>query len=208
MSFGPARGAAYSLRTPRHTVRQASPGTVSALVHVAVGAMTFLLIAQVAITSLPANALLLRVSSPRLTQRYLPQGWSFFTRDPQESQITVQQLTSRGLMSPMANPQRAASNAFGLNRWSRAQHAELRRLLALVPAAAWTHCMSDDVICVAQRPTLTMLSGTELSARYRLCGRLSAIRRTPMSWIEAHFRQQRVRVSDKANLLVSCSVGR
>ncbi len=65
----------------------------------------------------------------------LPQGWRFFTKDPQELRLFYHRLTASGWQSAMLAPHAEPRNKFGLDRRSRAQGVEAASLASLANLA-------------------------------------------------------------------------
>src|SRR4029434_6535737 len=81
--------------------------------------------------ALPFNPLKLPFERTLMVTRFVPQGWAFFTRNPREERLTLQQVLPGGQLAPLSrSPHARPDNAFGLDRRSRSQGVEIGLLLA------------------------------------------------------------------------------
>ena len=86
----------------------------------------------------------------------LPEGWKFFTRDPQEPQIKLYTLTGDGLGRELHFQNATASNDFGFSRRGRIFAIGLSSALGRVPAAAWAPCHQGPIECGKPLPTVVI----------------------------------------------------
>lgn len=112
----------------------------------------------------------------------LPEGWGFFTRDPQEPRVGV---FRRGPESDTWREESArnttAAYLFGASRAARTRGIEIATLLQSVPDAAWVECTDPLEHCAAAiaQPFPVI---TNLAASPTLCGDLLLRLQEPVPW--------------------------
>jgi len=130
---------------------------VSKRMLVAIAIPAVLLALWTAMLQVPPNVLEVSRSSPsaRVVVSAFPQGWSFFTRSPQEEQLRVyvDSLPPRTLdRTPLSEPR----NAFGLDRGVRRQNVELESILSKFHDGDWHPCGADSDCLTAAGPARTV----------------------------------------------------
>lgn len=77
-------------------------------------------------------------------KRVLPQGWAFFTKDPQEEKLTIYKLENDNYeLLIKGNPDK--SNLFGLSRKGRRVAYEFSLLLSQFKKESWTPRKGADI---------------------------------------------------------------
>jgi sporulation delaying protein A len=77
----------------------------------------------------------------------LPEGWKFFTRDPQEPQIKLYAVTDGDSWQELHYQNATPTNDFGFSRRGRIFAIGLTSALGRVPASAWVACRQDPIKC-------------------------------------------------------------
>lgn len=114
-------------------------------------------------------------------RRVVPEGWAFFTRNPREEAIFLFSRRSNGEWdSASLGPNGIASNAFGLNRISRAQGVETALLMNRFPNSAYRDCSGALTKCLDDTPSSRSLANE--SPNPSLCGDVGIVLRKPLPW--------------------------
>ena len=134
----------------------------------------------IALASLPYNP----ISPPFLIKRdiisFLPEGWGFFTRDPQESEIYIYKKVGSELVSYSIHHSRP-NNYFGLKRNSRAQMVELEFLIRNIKEVDWIECEDEINNCLSQE-TVPEFHLNNNSVFQSLCGVIWLQKKKPVPW--------------------------
>jgi antimicrobial peptide system SdpA family protein len=143
-------------------------------------------------------------SSIRLVQlSLLPQGWSFFTRDPREPTDVVYRMTGTGLEAlTFANT--SQRSLFGLSRRARVHDAELMALLAPVMQSTWKPCDVDPAGCGA-RYSGAPLEVANWAPTRMICGDIVVVRSRPVPWAWRRARDRLHMDSRLVRMRVDCS---
>jgi antimicrobial peptide system SdpA family protein len=131
----------------------------------------------------------------------IPEGWSFFTRDPREPKDVVYRR-ARGGLSQVTFANTSARNAYGVSRAARAMDAELMGLLEPVLESTWRDCDGAPEACVAAARPLALTNWSE--TRF-ICGDVAVVRAPPVPWA---WRRSRDRIHMPSRVLalkVDCS---
>jgi antimicrobial peptide system SdpA family protein len=110
--------------------------------------------------------------------RVAPQGWSFFTKSPRESELQPYVLHEGAWEDQLMGPNSAPHNVFGLDRRSRSQGIEMALLLAEADGLRWTKCDRDLAACLdqAKKPGTVANRVPEPT----LCGRVALVEQKPV----------------------------
>ena len=131
--------------------------------------------------ALPYNPLVLPFEDRVHLRQWLPEGWNFFTRDPQEERAAVyERYANSGWAKVAGKTLSDASNMFGLSRRPRAQSVETGLLLVQVPDAFWRSRRGAADACLRD----ALLFGDEVNPTPRplLCGELGIVLQRPVPW--------------------------
>jgi antimicrobial peptide system SdpA family protein len=126
----------------------------------------------------PANPITLPFERLVRADRFLPQGWSFFTRDPREADHTPYVRVGGRWASAAPKPQR--EHAFGLSRRSRAQGAELGLLVNGLAERDWVQCPGRVAACFDRLGAARRIHNPAPAPT--LCGDVAFVRRPPLAW--------------------------
>jgi antimicrobial peptide system SdpA family protein len=133
--------------------------------------------------TLPYNALHLPFENIRYKtafKAFFPEGFSFFTRDPRESQTEIFQLLDGDLVS-VTNKNGSYKNWFGVKRITRAINLDIGYLLSRIEEEDWIACNTAIQTCLDQTQNLFV----ELKSNYEkplLCGEYVLLSRKPVPW--------------------------
>ncbi|MFJ8079273.1 SdpA family antimicrobial peptide system protein [Streptomyces sp. NPDC096205] len=148
---------------------------------VMLAAMTWLLPALYVIqTHLPGNTLTFPGQDTVATtvNRLAPQGWSFFTKSPRDSELQPYVLRDGAWRDQLMAPHSAPHNAFGLNRRSRSQGIEMALLLAQADGLRWTKCDRDLAACLDRAAEPGTIANPVPEPT--LCGRVALVEQKPV----------------------------
>jgi antimicrobial peptide system SdpA family protein len=136
---------------------------------------------------------------------WFPQGWRFFTRDPQEATTDVYIRSDDGAWKPLPiGPASSPSFLFGLDRTPRAQSIELGMLITSVDSDDYEACDSDPQTCLERvKPRVQLLQNQ--SPRPTMCGELGIVRQKPVPWAWARSAASLEMPSKIIRIRVKCS---
>lgn len=116
-------------------------------------------------------------------RQVLPQGWSFFTRDPREPRVFAYGKLDSGEWRELSRGSvNSYRGAFGLHRGARAHGLELGLLLAELEGGTWIDCgRGEHPPCL---DSLESATGTveNQAARPVLCGTVGLVSQEPVPW--------------------------
>jgi len=154
--------------------------------------------------SMPHNSLRLPEESVIRMALLLPEGWKFFTRDPEEPRLRPYSLQNGVWLDASRGPAAVPKYALGLNRLVRTQGVETALLLSAVPDSAWTSCTQDPALCLLQVPaTATIRNPSPLPS---LCGAIAFAKQKPVPWAWSNRTPQVVMPSQVLRLEVQCGI--
>lgn len=132
----------------------------------------------------------------------LPQGWKFFTKDPQEAQLRVLALVDGEWKSAELGANAEPHNLFGLSKAPRARGAETGVLSRSIPSAAWQPCSESIEACLSHAPSSQPLHNPAPAPT--LCGTLGFALQKPVPWAWAALRSHFSMPSRVAKVEVAC----
>jgi antimicrobial peptide system SdpA family protein len=138
-----------------------------------------LVIAYTAQAALPRSPLSLPGVRAVRPMTWLPQGWSFFTRDPQEERTYLYQHTLTGWQPASLAPHSRGENWLGLDRISRAQSVELARLVIQAAVEPIT-CEGEAMACLDA--TRIQAKVKSIATRPTVCGEIGVVRQRIVPW--------------------------
>jgi len=151
--------------------------------------------------SMPTNPIKLPYEADAHTSLWAPEGWKFFTRDPQEDRADALVRAVGGVWEAgLHGPNARADHAFGLDRGGRAQGVELGLLLQSVAKDAFEECEDAPTRCLDAHETRLHL--VNRSPRPTLCGDVGFVLQRPVPW--AWSRSRPIMPSRVARVEVSC----
>lgn len=157
------------------------PARVLGALTLALGALSTLLVIYVVHGSMPKTPVDLPREQQLQTIRWIPQGWAFFTRDPQEESIVpyVRDGESWKVAVPTGGSPRYM---LGWDRSGRGVWVEIGLLVDGAPMSSYVSCEDEPAQCFA-RAKNPMTVKNRSPIRY-LCGDviLSAQKPAPWAW--------------------------
>ncbi|WP_211235393.1 SdpA family antimicrobial peptide system protein [Leifsonia aquatica] len=132
----------------------------------------------------------------------VPQGWAFFTKSPEESEIGV--YDARTGETLLVTPQTRVENAFGLSRNQRAQGPELALIASQI--TDWHECPMDREICFSEASGAETQSVENDAFVRTICGAAFVTGEKPTPWAYRDFDGvQRSQIQQIARVHVSCA---
>jgi antimicrobial peptide system SdpA family protein len=170
--------------------------------------VALLLVGYVAHAALPTNPINLPGEQPAFITAWCPEGWEFFTRDPEDARVTRFTRSALGHweVSPFQRNGTAA-NLFGASRTGMAQGHEMSQLMSLVDEARatnpnWTDCRGTDLECLdSTAQPLTIHNPTSSPT---LCGDVGFVRRKPTPWAWARSNDKILLPAQVLRVTVQC----
>jgi antimicrobial peptide system SdpA family protein len=151
---------------------------------------------------LPFNAIRLPGESAVDVELLLPEGWGFFSRNPQEEVEHFLKRTSGGSWQPLLPDSYASPRfALGLSRRGRASTQEARWLIQRLPASSWSKCTEAPTLCLEHAPRITIKSAQPQQA---LCGEVGIVLQKPVPWAWARHQKDVCMPSRVARLWIAC----
>ncbi len=135
--------------------------------------------------AIPYNQLKLPAEEQVSPMTWAPQGWKFFTREPQEEQPFAYALQADGSWSPALKwPNARTDNLLGLGREGRVQGVELGLLLQDMTKSSWKECDESPIHCL---DASTRRELRNASPHPTLCGTIGVVLQEPVpfAWREA-----------------------
>ncbi len=132
----------------------------------------------------------------------LPQGWKFFTKDPQVAQMRLLEMRDGSWHSADLGPNAEPSNGFGVSKKPRAQGAEAGLLTYHLPSAAWRECTDAPIDCLDRMQTAYRLESP--SPTPTLCGTIGFVVQKPVPWGWTSVKTPFVMPARVAKVEVSC----
>ncbi|GAA0553438.1 SdpA family antimicrobial peptide system protein [Chitinophaga japonensis] len=152
---------------------------------------------EIIVASMPSNALTPRYKTRKLLNSLLPEGWSFFTRNPREEMADIYRVEGQYLVR-ITDCNSEPANFMGFSRKSRKAGMELSAIAGQVPARYWYkyHAVyadpGKDVCAIKNRKDLHILSpGMYVVAIY-----------PPVPWTYARFPQHYTRTYKLAKIKI------
>ncbi|MFJ8931964.1 SdpA family antimicrobial peptide system protein [Streptomyces sp. NPDC102364] len=135
---------------------------------------------------LPGNVLTFpgQTAMAPAVNRLAPQGWSFFTKSPRESELQPFVLRDSVWQDRLLAPHGAPHNAFGVNRRSRSQGIEMALLLSKARSLRWTACDRDLEACLARATRHGHV--TNRTPEPTLCGTVALVEQKPVPFAWRH----------------------
>lgn len=143
--------------------------------------------AFVAIISIPHNPLSRFFSNRKtvlISKSVLPEGFSFFTRNPKEPTLHLYKLVA-GKLQRLPQNNAHYKNAFGIIRKTRSENVELGSILSTLNGRKWGRCVNlsvDD--CISSSVIIPKYTISNLNEEPQLCGDfvIQNVEAMPYAW--------------------------
>jgi antimicrobial peptide system SdpA family protein len=159
------------------------------------------------VAAYPANVLVSKADSSvlKVVAGIIPQGWAFFTKDPQSAEIVAYRPGADGLTSLQATPQTRVENWWGLTRTQRAQGPEIA---ALSNKAKWRSCVDGEPTAQCVDRAAQYVKVTNGAPHPTLCGKVVLVQEKPVEWSFRTFVKDTHTAVRTANVAVECKEAR
>lgn len=131
--------------------------------------------------ALPESAISTSYRFRRALVVAMPEGYGFFTRDPQETRVLIYAVDGNGNASPANESDYRGLGWSGVSRKSSVRAMEVKTALALIKPDAWVSCDKELGRCLQDRSLSSIPVKPEMTAR-TLCGRIVLRRQKPVPW--------------------------
>ncbi len=157
-------------------------------------------------SSASVNGWKLPLQDRRWVVSLAPQGWNFFTRDPQEPRIEVYRRDGDAWVSVDPGSSAEPRYLFGFSRQARVLGMETGAVLKGVRGTPpWQECRSDPAQCLAASALPEPVWVPNDSPHPILCGAVAFVRRPPVPWAWSNSRVPTVMPSSFFRANVQCS---
>jgi antimicrobial peptide system SdpA family protein len=152
--------------------------------------------------SMPTNALSLPGESQLHTVAWVPEGWKFFTRDPQAETMLpfVREDGDWRLATPTGGD---ARYLFGWDRSGRGIWIEIALLVEGAPASMYVACEDEPQTCIARSDAQPIVVRNRSPKKY-LCGDVAIVAQKPVPWAWARDGHPPVMPSRFLKMRVEC----
>lgn len=153
--------------------------------------------------ALKFNPLRLPFESSLRMQRWTPEGWKFFTRNPREDRTRLLGRRQDGAWIDIGlGPNFKVSNLLGFSRVPRAQGIELALLVHDVAKSEWVRCTEQPEACLERLDHSVPLSNH--SPEPTVCGTVGFVMQQTMPWAWASMTPEPIMPSRVMRLEVQC----
>jgi len=128
---------------------------------------------------LPQSAILTTYHFRKTLVAAVPEGYGFFTRDPQETRVLIYRWDGRKV-TPANEADYRGFGFAGLSRKSSTRGLEMKVAMTAVPKDRWTPCKSAIEPCLRESLVPTKIVPA-MSSR-TLCGRFVLRQQKPVPW--------------------------
>lgn len=151
----------------------------------------------------PTNPIELPFQSSIESQRWLPQGWAFFTKSPRDDKIKAWTKSDSGLWeSVLTGASIDKENLFGLSRYMRAQAVEIGLLSYEAGRENFKSCTQNPVDC--GQNTSQNITVRNTSSVPTICGPLIVANQKPVPWAWSKTFKEKHMPSEVIRLEVLC----
>jgi len=167
--------------------------------------MAVLVVVYAIDSSASVNGLRLPLQDRRAIVSLCPQGWDFFTRDPQEARTDVYRLEQGQWRRLDFGASAEPRHAFGFSRSARVLGMEtgaLRKSVRSTPE--WAECTDAPQQCLGSQET-SPIELVNAVANPVLCGPLAFVQQRPVPWAWSRSRAPTVMPSKFFRANVRCS---
>lgn len=155
--------------------------------------------------SVPYNSARIRIpyESKVIGKFILPQGWSFFTRDPQEDQLLLYKKGEGGYsIENIRNT--SYRNGFGTKKLFIVQSIELGTLAQKIGPKDWVKCSGNKEACFSRLDSLPIVAIKNDMINKVICGEYFMVRTPPVPWAWAQQEKEISMDSEIVKVEVQC----
>lgn len=174
---------------------------VRLITRIVIGAILVCVVGVLLAAEIPMLPTAPESSSRQQLLTIFPQGWAFFTRNPQEPQFRIWRVV--GASKARLQLRNAASaHLFGFRREGRMRAIEFGAIVTELPRNSWYNCRSGSLECLDSAILVTV---TNRFPAPSICGLVSIDQRPPVPWAWSKIEPQPVMGSRAARVNVVCS---
>ena len=153
--------------------------------------------------AMPYNPIKLPAEKSVEVNAWAPQGWKFFTRNPQEEGANAFRADAAGTFAPIPRaPNASPSNLFGASRSGRVAGLEMGGLLEQIPDNQWTKCDESPAVCLARATAVATVKNA--ASHPTMCGTIGIALQKPVPWAWARALRPVTMPSRIARVVVQC----
>lgn len=166
---------------------EAKTRAVRAITNVVLNLVLALIVLVAVRGAFPDSAVRGTRSERDLIRFLLPEGWAFFTRDPQELSVRPYLRGSHGSWRSMGAADVRGMGLGGIDRAGRLLELEVATLERQIPKEHWRRCRGPVEMCVGKLSDPLIKAQLKLRANH-LCGdvALQKVRPVPWAWRDKH----------------------
>lgn len=143
-------------------------------------AIAFILSLGFIVTSfVPNNPLQPKRVTIRQVASLIPQGWAFFTKDPQEAELVTYRASAEDQYRPVMVRNERSWMTFNFSRYGRFQAREYGFIAESIPKDLWIECKKDFEKCVKESKTYQYHNRTVIRS---FCGSYLFSMEPPVPW--------------------------
>lgn len=147
--------------------------------------------------TLPKNPL---IEGDKNLLRIIPQGWGFFSKDPREETLYVEELKNS---SELQWPNNNIKNFFGISRYGRSQGTEVGIIQQKIPNDKWKNCKQGIDSCRDKVNTVTVYNDIPKTS---VCGNYIFYKSEPVPWSWNKYTKQTEYNSKAIRVNVQCQI--
>lgn len=158
---------------------------ISLTTKIIISIFCILLIFFVVVTYLPYNPLTPSPKARLYLMAILPEGWGFFTKNPQDEQIFIFERQKGEWLSILKTPNSSMNNLFGIKRDARSQGSEygiLLNELAHIDSVRWEYYENKSLSTCLQSTNLSAFQLDNNVKNPTICGEIIILRQKPIPW--------------------------
>lgn len=130
----------------------------------------------------------------------MPQGWGFFSKDPREETLYVEELEHS---SEIQWPNNNIKNFFGISRYGRSQGTDIGLIQKKIPNNKWKNCKEGIDFCKDKINTVTIHNNV---LKPNVCGNYIFYKSEPVPWSWNKYMKQTEYTSKAIKVNIKCQI--
>jgi len=140
-----------------------------------------IIVFYIALSALPFNPIQLPGSRHINIRTLVPEGWGFFTRNPQEPYLNFLKKGLNGWATCLSIPNSSSSNFFGIKRNARAEGIEYSFLIKNILPEQWQNS-ERGIVEYKLYDSLTIFEVTNKIHSPQICGDILVVQQEYVPW--------------------------